>query len=77
MPSSTTSSGGSRRTADQFLERVGGERLHLGRDTLMHAAARQRVERAPVERLDRNAQLVRARHERVDARAGATLVDEP
>ena len=43
----------------------------------MHAAARQLLERPAIDRLDRNAQLMRARDERVHARAGAALVNQP
>ena len=68
MPSSTTSSGRPVGLAHQLLERVGRQRLQVGRHALVHAAARQLVERAPIERLDRDPQLVRARDERVDAR---------
>ncbi len=77
MLSRTTSSAGARRFGHQFLDRVRGQRLQIGRDALVDAAARELVERAAVDGLDRNAQLVRAGHDRIDARAGAPLVYEP
>ena len=54
MPSSTTSSGGLRRgSRDELLDAVVAQRLELGDDALVHAAARVAIERLRVDALDR------------------------
>ena len=62
--------------AHELLDRVRRERLQLGRDTLMDTAASHALEHTAVDCLDRKPQLVRTRHDRVDARPGPAFVDE-
>src|SRR5579863_4155298 len=63
--------------ANQLLDRVGRKGLHLRRHALMDAAIGATVQGGALDRVDRNAQLLRPGQQTVDARARAPHVDDP